>query len=142
MIVRVKLVHPDAKLPEYKTDGAAGADLHSIEDVTIHPGRAILARTGISIELESGFEAQIRPRSGLAVNKGVTVLNSPGTIDSDYRDEIRVLLILLGNIPVTLPAGSRIAQIVVAPVVRSEFQIVDELSTTARGKGGFGSTGM
>lgn len=148
-IVEIKLLHPDAKLPQYATDGAAGMDLCAwiswnalgCAHFTLQPSDRVLISTGIAISLPPGYEAQIRPRSGLAVNHGLTVLNSPGTIDSDYRGEIKVLLINLGRDTATIRHGDRIAQLVVAPVARVGWQLVDDLATTRRGDGGFGSTG-
>ena len=131
-------------LPRWQTDGAAGADLHAAVDVplVLAPGERALVPTGIALALPAGWEAQIRPRSGLAVKHGVTVLNAPGTIDADYRGEIRVALVHLGQEPFTIVRGERIAQLVLAPVVRAEWTVVDELDPTARGAGGFGSTGQ
>jgi len=129
-------------LPAYQTGQAAGADLTAAvgEDVTLAPGERRLVPTGIAIGLPEGYEAQVRPRSGLALKQGVTVLNTPGTIDADYRGEIGVILINLGHEPFTVRRGDRIAQMVVAPVVQAEFREA-ELTETARGAGGFGSTG-
>lgn len=160
-IVEIKRLYPDAKLPVYATDNAAGMDLCAV----VAPGqwkpdcfpgydsyntdnclwlaandRALIS-TGIAISLPPGYEAQIRPRSGLAVKHGLTVLNSPGTIDADYRGEVKVLLINLGRDTVTIAHGDRIAQLVVAPVARVGWQLVDDLTMTRRGDGGFGSTG-
>jgi dUTP pyrophosphatase len=135
---------PDALLPAYETDGAAGADLRArlSAPVVIPPlGRAMIP-TGLALELPSGYEAQIRPRSGLAAWKGVTVLNTPGTIDSDYRGELGVILINLGQEPFTARDGDRIAQIVIAPVVKARMVEAAALSETKRGGGGLGSTGV
>ena len=133
----------DAKLPTYASAGAAGADLSAVLEtpLTLGPGERALVPTGLAVELPAGFEMQIRPRSGLAARHGVTVLNSPGTVDSDYRGEVKVLLINLGAEPVTISHGDRIAQAVIAPVTRAEFTPAETLSGTARGEGGFGSTG-
>ncbi|SCW95913.1 dUTP diphosphatase [Ancylobacter rudongensis] len=140
--VGYKRLRPDAQMPLYATAEAAGADLFAVEDVTLTPGKRALVSTGISIELDPGFEAQIRPRSGLAFKHGVTVLNAPGTIDSDYRGELKVLLINHGDTIFGIRAGDRVAQLVIAPVTTAHFFHVDEdLSTTDRGEGGFGSTG-
>ncbi|HRV97171.1 MAG TPA: dUTP diphosphatase [Aminobacteriaceae bacterium] len=128
-------------LPEYATESAAGADLRSAEDMLLLPGERTSVGTGIRIELPEGYEAQIRPRSGLAIRHGVTILNAPGTIDSDYRGEIRILLVNLGKDPFTIVAGDRIAQLVVAPVARVEWREDETLGLTGRGEGGFGSTG-
>ena len=131
-------------LPEYASSGAAGMDLHAFveEDITIPPlGRARIP-TGLFIEVPEGYEAQVRPRSGLAYNNGVTVLNSPGTIDSDYRGEVGVILINLGVEPFTVKNGERIAQMVISPVIRAFVTETELLSETTRGSGGFGSTGV
>jgi len=132
-------------LPAYQTEGAAGLDLVAALDVqspmTLAPGARALVPTGLIIELPPGYEAQVRPRSGLALNHGVTVLNSPGTIDSDYRGEVRVILANLGQAPFDIRRGERIAQLVVSPVTRAKFVETNEVSNTARGNGGFGSTG-
>jgi dUTP diphosphatase len=132
-------------LPAYQTAHAAGLDLLAAvpEDhpLTLLPGRFALVPTGLSIALPEGYEAQVRPRSGLAAKHGVTVLNAPGTVDADYRGEIGVLLINHGAAPVAIKRGERIAQMVIAPVARAELVAVAELSSTARGSGGFGSTG-
>lgn len=133
-----------AVLPAYKTVGAAGADIGAFtkEDIIIGAGKTVLVPTGLYFEIPSGFEIQVRPRSGLAAKNKVTVLNAPGTIDSDYRGEIQVILINLGNEPFTVHNGDRIAQIVVAPVVRGNFIKTEQLSDTTRGAAGFGSTGV
>lgn len=155
VFINAKRLHPDAVLPAYQTDGAAGMDLCAIEDAVIKPlwqgfsgnvhhAEHTLISTGIALAIPPGYEGQIRPRSGLAAKHGVTVLNSPGTIDSDYRGEIKVLLINLGSEPVTIKRGDRIAQLVIAPVARAALVDVGdrELSDTVRGVGGFGSTGV
>jgi dUTP pyrophosphatase len=134
---------PDAlPLPLYMTAGAAGMDLMAdvVEPVELSPGARALIPTGIAVEIPAGFEAQIRPRSGLALRHGITLLNSPGTIDSDYRGEIKVLLINLGDRPYTVRRAERIAQMVVAPVVRAELQESEDLAASTRGPGGFGHT--
>jgi dUTP pyrophosphatase len=132
-------------LPAYQTAHAAGLDLPAAvpEDhsLTLLPGRSALVPTGLMIALPEGYEAQVRPRSGLAAKHGVTVLNAPGTVDADYRGEISVLLINHGAEPFTIKRGERIAQMVIAPVARAELVAVSELSSTARGSGGYGSTG-
>ena len=130
-------------LPEVATSAAAGVDLMAAvaDPVTIAPGARKLIPTGLAIALPDGFEAQVRPRSGLAMRNGVTVLNSPGTIDADYRGEIGVLLINLGDAPFTVERGMRIAQMVIAPVSKLEWREVLELPVSERGAGGFGSTG-
>ena len=135
----------DLPLPSYQTESAAGLDLLAAvpagTPLTLAPGARALVPTGLAIALPPGYEAQVRPRSGLAVKAGLTVLKSPGTIDSDYRGEVQVLLINLGDVPAVLERGMRIAQMVVAPVQRVELTEVRLLDTTARGSGGFGSTG-
>jgi dUTP pyrophosphatase len=142
-LVRFKRLRPSALLPRYMTEGAAGMDLASAADgpVTITPDQRLGIPTGWAMELPSGYEAQVRPRSGLASRHGVTVVNAPGTIDSDYRGEIVVLLVNLGKEPHTLLPGDRVAQMVIAPVSRATIEEVAELSETVRGTGGFGHTG-
>ena len=129
-------------LPAYETPGAAGMDLRAAEDMTLKPGARCLMPTGIAIALPEGFEAQVRPRSGLAVKHGVTVLNAPGTVDCDYRGEIKVPLINLGEADFIIHRGDRIAQMVIAPVVRIAWRQVALLEETTRGEGGFGSSGQ
>jgi dUTP pyrophosphatase len=131
-------------LPDYMSEHAAGADLRAAvrEQLTLLPGARALVPTGFSIALPTGYEAQVRPRSGLAIRTGVTCLNTPGTIDADYRGEVQVVLANLGAEPVVIRRGDRIAQIVVAPVSRARFDLVEQLPPTARGDGGFGSTGL
>jgi len=131
-------------VPGYMSVHAAGADLCAAvrEQLTLLPGARALVPTGFSIALPPGYEAQVRPRSGLAIRSGITCLNSPGTIDADYRGEVRVVLANFGTEPFVIRRGDRIAQIVVAPVSRASFEIVDELPPTQRGDGGFGSTGV
>jgi len=141
-----KLVHfGELKLPEYETVLAAGADLRAaVEEhapLILQPGARALVPTGLAMALPAGYEAQIRPRSGLAYKHGVTCLNTPGTIDADYRGEVKVLLINHGDIPFKISRGERIAQMVIAPITQPEFISVNELTETARGEGGFGSTG-
>ncbi len=133
-----------AVIPEYKTAGAAGADLCALlnESLTIPAGKFAMVPTGLFFEIPEGYEVQVRPRSGLAAKNGVTVLNTPGTIDSDYRGEIKVILINLGDADFTINSGDRIAQMIVAPVTQANFSITDSLSETERGAGGFGSTGI
>lgn len=131
----------DLPLPAYETAGAAGMDLRAAEAVTLKPGARHLVATGLSIALPQGFEAQVRPRSGLAVKHGVTVLNAPGTIDCDYRGEVKVPLINHGQDDFVIARGDRIAQMVIAPVTRISWSEVDSLDETARGTGGFGSSG-
>lgn len=136
--------HPDAVIPDFATKGSAGMDLHSVETVQLNPGQRALIDTGLKIALEVGHEAQVRSRSGLAMNKGVVVLNSPGTIDDDYRGKVGVLLINHGDDAVLFGPGDRIAQLVIKPVcVQVVRKVVKVFSNpdTARGEGGFGSTG-
>jgi dUTP pyrophosphatase len=130
-------------LPRYVTTGAAGADIVAAvaEPLELVPAARVAVPTGLVLAIPEGFEVQVRPRSGLALGKGVTVANAPGTIDSDYRGEVKVILINLGNEPFTIRRGDRIAQLVVAPVVQAVFSEVDTLPESARGSGGFGSTG-
>lgn len=133
----------DLPLPDYATTQSAAVDLQAAIDgvQVIAPGKRAMIETGIAIALPAGFEAQVRPRSGLAAKNGVTVLNSPGTIDADYRGEIKVILINHGDEAFEIERGMRIAQLVVAPVTQVAWQAVDDLDETARGSGGFGSTG-
>lgn len=143
--VRVRrLAHAEGlALPAYASDGAAGADLRAAVDapLVLAPGERAAVPTGLVIELPPGHEGQVRPRSGLALGAGLTVVNAPGTIDEDYRGEVKVLLVNLGREPATVARGDRIAQLVVAPVVRAAFAESAELAATPRGAGGFGSTG-
>ncbi len=133
----------DVVLPRYASAGAAGMDLVAAldEPLTLNPGERAAVPTGISLALPEGYEAQVRPRSGLALKHGLTVLNSPGTIDADYRGEIKVILVNLGTAPVTLVRGERVAQLVLAPVSRIAWAPVETLPETGRGARGFGSTG-
>jgi len=134
----------DLPLPAYETDGAAGLDLRAaiVLPVTLAPGERVLVPTGLAMQLPQGFEGQVRPRSGLALRHGVTVLNAPGTVDSDYRGEVSVVLINHGNEPFMVTRGDRIAQLVVAPVSHVRLSEVAVLDETARGAGGYGSTGI
>ncbi|MBP3416865.1 MAG: dUTP diphosphatase [Spirochaetaceae bacterium] len=133
-----------AILPSYQTAGAAGADVCAClpQPIVLEPGARAMVPTGLSFEIPCGYEIQVRPRSGLAAKNGVTVLNSPGTIDSDYRGEVKVILINLGSEPFAIAHGDRIAQLIVAPVEQAQFHVVESLSSTQRGQGGFGSTGV
>ena len=128
-------------LPSYATEHAAGLDVVAAEDVTLAPGARHAVATGFALAIPEGFEVQVRPRSGLALKHGVTCLNTPGTIDSDYRGEVKVILANLGDEPFEIRRGERIAQLVPAPVLRAGFTEVDDLDETGRGAGGFGSTG-
>ncbi len=146
IVVKIKtLPHfQGLKLPEYETKQSAGMDVRAAllnEGLTIKPGERSLVPTGFCIALPAGFEAQMRPRSGLAIKNGITLLNSPGTIDADYRGEVKVILINHGNEPFTIKHGDRIAQMVIAPVNQAAFKLSDDLENTERGEGGFGSTG-
>ena len=141
--VKVKVLRlvDSAKLPRYEHEDDSGLDIFAVEEQEISSGKAVLIRTGISIELPLGTEAQIRPRSGLALKHSITVLNTPGTVDAGYRGEIGVILINHGQQPFKVLKGMKIAQMVIAPVFRAELEEVNSLSETVRGEGGFGSTG-
>ena len=143
--IKVKIINKSGNdLPEYKTPQSAGMDLRANIDeaVTLEPMSRRLVKTGLFIALPEGYEAQIRPRSGLALKHGITVLNTPGTVDADYRGEIMVLLINLSNISFIINPGDRIAQMVIARHEQAEFTLVDELDDTERGEGGMGHTGI
>jgi dUTP pyrophosphatase len=133
-------------IPRYQSEGSSGADLHADipehHPITIAPGRWERIPTGLRLEIPPGYEAQVRPRSGLSSGHGVTILNAPGTIDSDYRGEVQVILINLGDKPFRVTRGTRIAQIIFAPVVQADFRLQETLNRSNRGDGGFGSTGM
>ena len=138
----LRLAHGEGlALPAYETEHAAGMDLRAAEDAILAPGGRAMVATGFAIALPHGFEAQIRPRSGLAAKHGVTVLNAPGTIDADYRGEIKVILVNHGEAAFAIKRGDRIAQMIISPVTRARLTEQVELSDTARGSGGFGSTG-
>ena len=128
-------------LPRYASEDAAGLDVAAAEELTLEPGQRHAVATGFAIEIPRGYEVQVRPRSGLAMKHGITCLNTPGTIDSDYRGEVKVILVNLGQEPFDIRRGERIAQLVPAPVLRADFVEASELSDTGRGSGGFGSTG-
>lgn len=144
-IMRVAGSDPVIALPSYETGGAAGADLRANfpdgQTVTLGPSKRALIPTGLSMAIPQGFEVQVRPRSGLALKHGIALVNSPGTIDSDYRGEVGVILLNTSDQPFDVTHGMRIAQMVLAPVVQAAFDVVDTLDETARGAGGFGSTG-
>ncbi|MDM7927458.1 dUTP diphosphatase [Blastomonas fulva] len=142
--IRVRrLAHGDGlPLPVYATEGAAGMDVVAAEELDLLPGQRHAVATGFAIAIPDGYEVQVRPRSGLALKHGIAVPNTPGTIDSDYRGELKVILINHGDAPFPIRRGDRIAQLVAAPVQRAGFVEVDDLDTTARGAGGFGSTGV
>ena len=140
----VRLAHgADLPLPVYESGGAAGMDLRAAVDepLVLQPGERAATPTGIAMALPQGYEGQVRPRSGFALREGVTTLNTPGTIDCDYRGEVKVILINHGATPVTICRGDRIAQLIIAPVVQARWAEVESLDETARGGGGFGSTG-
>lgn len=141
MTVHFKRIHPSAVLPSYAHPGDAGLDICACESATLRPGERRLVRTGLIMELPDGTEAQMRPRSGLALKHGVTLLNTPGTIDAGYRGELGVIMINLGHEPFEVRPGMRIAQMVVAPVLRATCVEVGDVTDTERGEGGFGSTG-
>ena len=137
-----RLDHGDGlPLPAYATDGAAGMDVVAAEEITLAPGGRHAVATGFAIAIPDGYEVQVRPRSGLALKHGISVPNTPGTIDSDYRGELKVILINFGAEPFEIRRGDRVAQLVLAPVTRARWAVVDELDDTERGAGGFGSTG-
>ena len=138
--IRIKR-NEGALLPSYATEGSSGMDLCAVEDAVVEPSTTKLIPTGCFIEVPFGYEAQVRPRSGLAVKHSIGILNSPGTIDSDYRGEIKVVLTNFGREDFSVRKGDRIAQLVIAPVVRAEWEEVDALQETVRGHGGFGHTG-
>ncbi|WP_291871371.1 dUTP diphosphatase [Maribacter sp.] len=143
--MEIKIINKSSHdLPHYETGASAGMDLRAniLESIILEPLARTIVKTGLFIELPVGFEAQVRPRSGLAAKKGVTVLNAPGTVDADYRGEIGVILVNLSKEPFVIENGERIAQLVIAKHERAEWISVEELSETARGEGGFGSTGV
>ena len=141
--ILIKRLSKEVSLPKYETNGSSGMDLAANIDanINIDPGKTAIIPTGLALSIPKGFEVQIRPRSGLAAKQKISVLNTPGTIDADYRGEIRVILINLGPEPFKVEKGLRIAQMVVCPIVQAQLKEVDDLSETERGKGGFGSTG-
>lgn len=139
--IKLKKLFPGAILPSYGSAEAAGADLYSMDFVSIQPGNRAMISTGIAIELPIGFEAQVRPRSGLATKSGITIANSPGTVDSDYRGEVKVCLINHSFEPFMVREGDRVAQLVIVPIFRARFELVDQLASSQRGVAGFGSTG-
>ena len=138
-----KLENFKGELPAYQSEGASGFDIRAQLNapMVLNPGERAMVPTGLSFEIPLGFEIQARPRSGLAAKQGLTVLNTPGTIDADYRGEVKIIIINLGQEPVQIQDQERCAQLVIAPVYQAQFQVVDSLSDTARGAGGFGSTG-
>jgi len=146
VVLKVKRLdnNPDLLLPSYQSGGSSGLDLRAavVKEVTLRPGEIMLIPTGLSISLPKGYEAQIRPRSGLALRYGLGLVNSPGTIDADYRGEVGVIAINWGKKPLTIRRGERIAQVVISKVSRARVEEVDELDATKRGKGGFGHSGI
>ncbi|MBQ9740579.1 MAG: dUTP diphosphatase [Kiritimatiellae bacterium] len=142
MTVKFRRIDPSAELPTYAHPGDAGMDIRSIEELTIAPGARALVHTGLVMMLPPGYEAQVRPRSGLALKNGVTVLNTPGTIDEGYRGEVGVILANFGSEPFKVEKGAKIAQMVIAPCTRAEIVETDEVDDTVRGTGGFGSSGL
>ena len=143
VVLRITLEPHAVAPPAYQTDHAAGMDLHAAvtDDVTLEPGAVIAVPTGLRVEIPHGYEGQVRGRSGLAAKHAIGVPNAPGTIDADYRGELKVLLVNWGRAPFVVKRGERIAQLVIAPVAHATVEVVDELTTTARGDGGFGHTG-
>jgi dUTP pyrophosphatase len=142
--ILIKKLHSDVNIPKYETEGSSGLDLEAYieKDLRLLPGERKLVPTGVSVAMPNNFEIQIRPRSGLAYKNGISVVNTPGTIDSDYRGEIKVLLINLGTEAVTIKKFQRIAQMVICPIIKANLKEVQELPETIRGAGGFGSTGQ
>ena len=141
--VLIKKLNPAVEIPEYKTSGASGMDLNAFVEkpVTIKSKTSTLIPTGLSVAFSKNYEIQIRPRSGLAVKNNITILNTPGTIDSDYRGEIKVLIFNHGNVDFIINNGDRIAQMILSPVVKIDLELINDLPETIRGEGGFGSTG-
>ena len=142
MKVKFQRINQSAELPTYAHPGDAGMDIRSIEELTMDPGARALVHTGLVMVLPPGYEAQVRPRSGLALKNGITVLNTPGTIDEGYRGEIGVILANFGSEPFKVEKGAKIAQMVIAPCTRAEIVEIDEVDDTVRGTGGFGSSGL
>lgn len=143
-VLLIKKLNPAAQVPEYMSKGAAGMDVRACVKfpVTIKPGETVLVPTGLAVAVPKGFEMQVRPRSGLAIKKSLTVINSPGTVDSDYRGEVGIGLVNHGQNPVEITNGMRVAQLVISPVLQPEVKVVENLDETERGEGGFGSTGV
>ena len=143
MKVKIKKLHNDALIPEYQTEGAAGFDLHALHEACVHPGETMLIRTGLAFEIPQGYELQIRPRSGLSLKTKLRISNSPGTIDSDYRGEVKLIVDNIANRrfdTLTIKQGQRIAQAVLTKVEKAEFQLTEELDDTVRNEKGFGSS--
>lgn len=143
-ITRIDPARIDIPLPAYATDGSSGMDIHAAVDgeLRVGPGETVLIPTGFQVEIPHGYEAQVRPRSGLAIKHGIGILNSPGTIDSDYRGEVKIILTNFGKREFTIRRGDRVAQMVIAPVVRTTWQEVRRVDDTDRGAGGFGHSGV
>jgi len=141
MKVGIKKLHPEAIIPKYAHKGDAGMDLHSIEDIVLQPNKVTSVKTGLSVEIPEGYEIQVRPRSGLAFKYGITIVNTPGTIDAGYRGEIVGIMINHGEQPYPIKKGERIGQLVLKKVEYMEFEVKEELSESSRGEGGLGSTG-
>jgi len=139
--IKFNKLHPDAQIPSYAHVGDAGADVYSVVEVTLQPSDRAAIPTGLAVDIPIGYEIQVRPKSGLALKHGITVLNSPGTVDAGYRGEIQVIVINLGKEVYTFAKGQKIAQLVLKPVIQAQF-IEGELGTSDRGDGGFGSTGL
>ncbi|MGC9367416.1 MAG: dUTP diphosphatase [bacterium] len=142
MKIKVKKIFPQAELPEYKSKNAAGADLKSSEHVDLEPGQRHAVRTGLAIEIPPGYQGEVRPRSGLCLKHGLMVMNAPGTIDADYRGEVKVILYNASSTKFSIKPGDRIAQLIISPAVQAEFTYSENLSDTTRGAGGFGHTGL
>jgi dUTP pyrophosphatase len=140
--IKVKKIHPEATAPIYEHKGDAGMDVFSVQDLFLQPRERALIRTGLILEIPKGYEVQVRPKSGLALKDGITCLNTPGTIDSTYRGELGVILINHSSKPFFVQRGKKIAQLVVNKIETAKIQVVKEVSKTARGEGGFGSTGL
>lgn len=136
------MLEPGVARPDYQSEGAAGMDLCANEAFILAPGERRVIATGVRVAIPRGYEGQVRPRSGLAAKLGLGMVNAPGTIDADYRGEVRVILINLGDSAISMDRGDRIAQLVICPVLNVQFQVVSELDETVRGEGGFGSTGQ
>ena len=139
--IKIQRVRPHAIVPDYAHPGDAGVDLYAADKHTLQPGQRVLAPTGIAMAIPDGLEGQVRPKSGLALRHGLSIVNTPGTVDSGYRGEIGVILVNYGQEPVEIHRGQKIAQMVFAPIVRARLDVVDSLDQTVRGAGGFGSTG-
>lgn len=142
MVVKIKKLHPDAIIPKYRTSGSAGFDIHIIEDVTISPRETKIIKTGLSFEIPKGYELQVVPRSGISSKTKIRISNSPGTVDSDFRGEVGIIVDNIDSFLYTFKKGDRVAQGKITPVIQAIFQEVTELSITDRGQGGFGSTGI